>query len=104
MSSLLYFGGKLNTRRTVKTVLRDYYGNSLHVKLSQFPNHFPLVPTVFLHVSPCIASFPRLWAVNKFMESSMVEQSSPLHFRLPKFMSHFAENIFLLTKYLATGQ
>ena len=57
MSRFLHFGGKLNTRGTVKTVLRDYYCDTLNVMFPQFPNHLIPFLMVFRHVSPSVSTF-----------------------------------------------
>ena len=60
MLRFLQFWCKLNTRRIVKTCrfrfLRDYYGNSLDIMFSQFPNHFIPFSMVFPHVSPSVST------------------------------------------------
>ena len=59
MARFLQFWCKLNTRGIVKICplcfLRDYYGDSLNVMFSQFPNHFLAFPMVFSHVSPSVS-------------------------------------------------
>ena len=57
MSRFLHFGGKLNTRGTVKTVLRDYYCDTLNVMFPQFPNHLIPFLMVFRHVTPSVSTF-----------------------------------------------
>ena len=60
MQRFLQFWGGLNTCRIVKICpfhfLHDYYHHSLDVMFPQFPNHFPLFPMVFLHVSPNVST------------------------------------------------
>ena len=60
MLRILQFWCKLNICRIVKTCpfsfLREYNGDSLDVMFPQFPNHFPLFPMVFLHVSPSVST------------------------------------------------
>ena len=60
ISRFLQFCYKLNTCEIVKTCpfrfLRDYYGNSFHVLLPQFPNHFLPFLMVFPHVSPSVST------------------------------------------------
>ena len=77
MQRTLQFWCKLNTRRIVKACpfhfLRNYYGDSLDVMFSQFPNHFLPFSMMFPHVSPSVCTI-----------SSGVSTVSPQSF--PRFL------------------
>lgn len=57
---ILQFLCKSNTHKIIKICQfcfpRDYYGYSLNIMFSRFPNHYCPFPMVFPHVSPSVSS------------------------------------------------